>query len=388
VTAEAGEETRYRFLSLSGGGFRAALFHLGVLRAFQAAGRFDLGSERNVIVNAVSGGALPAILWRQYLHSVAAEDPDNKWPEEALLDLVCSSPRLGGQFNWQVAGAWKWAGLKWQQFLTRWWARQVPGTGVNLLARMGGRSNVQILIEMLDYNYGGLWLYDGQSLHRANRDFFKTGFGFFHFPLSPPQATAAATAFPILFRGLETHGLNDESYLLGDAGVIDNHAMLPLLEVIKRQPPHGDRLGGVDFWFLADAGKPMSVPSGALPLSKAITVPVPRLSLVDRIFRLTGDLAQPHSSSALVALLRDYAGVNVIGVGLDQVWEIERPWRSTNQPDWSAAKVPTTLGRTNREDALCVMAVGAQSASHALCLNGLMTAAQRNGVKKFFGDLK
>jgi predicted acylesterase/phospholipase RssA len=46
-------------LALSGGGFRAAAFHLGVLGALRAAGRL----EEVAVVSAVSGGALLAAAW-------------------------------------------------------------------------------------------------------------------------------------------------------------------------------------------------------------------------------------------------------------------------------------------------------------------------------------
>lgn len=46
-------------LALSGGGFRAAAFHLGVLRGLRAAGRL----ERVAVVSGVSGGALLAAAW-------------------------------------------------------------------------------------------------------------------------------------------------------------------------------------------------------------------------------------------------------------------------------------------------------------------------------------
>jgi len=46
-------------LALSGGGFRAAAFHLGVMRALQRAGRLD----DVAVVSAVSGGALLAAAW-------------------------------------------------------------------------------------------------------------------------------------------------------------------------------------------------------------------------------------------------------------------------------------------------------------------------------------
>src|SRR5947209_5625099 len=96
----------YRLVSLSGGGYRAALFHAGVLRVFHSAGLFEQDSDHPVIVNAVSGGSLPTVLWNEYLHVAESEDPENAWPEEAVLDLVNRTPTFGGRFNWQIRGRW------------------------------------------------------------------------------------------------------------------------------------------------------------------------------------------------------------------------------------------------------------------------------------------
>ena len=386
-TKSVSAERNYEAVSLSGGGYRAALFHAGVLRALQAAGFFALSPVRHVIVNAVSGGAIPAVLWQQYLHSTMAEQENDRWPEEALLDLVTSTPRLGGAFNWQLRGGWRWARQKWEKFLTAWWQRIAPAPGSNRLERFGVHGNVQFLVEILDFHYGQIFLYDGKELHFANRDFFKTGSGFFQLPFSAPKAVASASAFPAFFSGVPVLGLNQERFLLKDAGVIDNLAILPLLEILKRMPHDGSRLGGVDFWFLSDAGKPMPVPALGAVFTKAITVDVPKLSVIDRIFRLTGDLAQPHSSSAIISLLRDYADVQFAGVGLDQVWNLEEPWFRP-QASWTPAGVPTALCGMKRDIAVAIMTAGAQAASYALLNRGRMQPGERDRVRHFFQELE
>lgn len=386
-TKSVSAERNYEAVSLSGGGYRAALFHAGVLRALQAAGFFALSPVRHVIVNAVSGGAIPAVLWQQYLHSAIAVEETDFWPEEALLDLVTSTPRLGGAFNWQLRGGWRWARQKWEKFLTAWWRRIAPPPGSNLMERMGAKSNVQFLVEILDFHYGQIFLYDGKELHFANRDFFKTGSGFFQLPFSAPKAVAAASAFPAFFSGVPVLGLNKERFLLKDAGVIDNLAILPLLEILKRMPHDGSRLGVVGFWFLSDAGKPMPVPALGAMFTKGISVDVPKLSLTDRIFRLTGDLAQPHSSSAIISLLQDYADVQFAGVGLDQVWNLEEPWFRP-QASWTPAGVPTALCGMKRDIAVAIMTAGAQAASYALLNRGRMQPGERDRVRHFFQELE
>ena len=69
----------------------------------------------NVFVNAVSGGAIAALVWDAYVRSTI---PDELWPERMLLELVTSVPRFGGLFNWKMRrhGAW-------EQFLTDWWSK-------------------------------------------------------------------------------------------------------------------------------------------------------------------------------------------------------------------------------------------------------------------------
>jgi predicted acylesterase/phospholipase RssA len=49
---------------LSGGGYRAALFHAGVMRALQVSGNLtDLGAhQENIAIAAVSGGSITALL--------------------------------------------------------------------------------------------------------------------------------------------------------------------------------------------------------------------------------------------------------------------------------------------------------------------------------------
>ena len=77
-------KTSYRLVSLSGGGYRAALYNAGTLRALHAAGLFK--PKHSLIVNAVSGGALPAVIWREFLH--AGKRDDEYWPENSLLELL------------------------------------------------------------------------------------------------------------------------------------------------------------------------------------------------------------------------------------------------------------------------------------------------------------
>ena len=86
-------------ISLSGGGYRASLYHSGVLRTLYEAGIFN--NYGKPIICAVSGGTLPAMLWDLFLRAKKDfQNVNELWPELQLLKLVEKTPRLFGRFNW------------------------------------------------------------------------------------------------------------------------------------------------------------------------------------------------------------------------------------------------------------------------------------------------
>jgi hypothetical protein len=342
-----------------------------------------------MIVNAVSGGSLPTVLWHEYLRMSKSEEPTNAWPEEALLNLVVSTPKFGGPFNWHIRGRWSRAGQRWEKFLAAWWSRQQPTQKrASSMLRLGAGLTVQFLVEFLDYTFGRLWVFEDKNAWPATREFFKSGSGSPRIPLTPVEAVATATAFPVLFAGRRITSMSGADYLLKDAGIIDNLAVLPLLQTVHRSASDQAALGTVEFWFFADAGKPMAVPPGGGPNFVFRTTIVEKLGLMDRIFRLTGDLAQPHSTFAVLSLLRDYADVCVMAVGLD-LRNLEESWRKPfGAPEWTPAAVPTALSCISREEALCIMIAGAQSASYALEDNKIISSDQRRAVADFFNKLR
>ena len=355
-------ERQYYLISLSGGGYRAALFHAGVLRAFHAFGLFREGAlERDIIVNSVSGGALPSILWRRYMMSRESYTLEDSWPENALLDLVCSTPILGGEWNWILRGTGVWARQRWEAFLQNWWDKHP----LKYWSYGDGGSPI-FLIETLEYLSGKIWLYDGRQFAQASREYFKSGIVFLSHECSPMTAVAAATAFPGMFRGY-LFKVQGDDHLLKDAGIIDNLGVLPLLELIKRKPNDRSRLGQIASWFLSDAGRPMAVSLRTGVPIFGQTKTVPKLKLSDRLFRLTGDISQPHFAAALTDLLGDYVDVPVVAVGLDQVFRLETPWMLPTHPEnWTPAQVKTSLCGMSRELAISIMSAGAQSASFAI----------------------
>lgn len=362
-------------ISLSGGGFRAALFHAGVLRAHFDAGIFDEDSRNhNVIINAVSGGAIPAMVWQKFLSGDPEFQESNPtWPEERILELITSGPRFGGQFNWLIKGAFIYAQKAWLSHLENWW--QGCGVPVSRFERIGleqkpgtSQSYPVFIIEMLDFNTGNFWTFYDARIFQINLDFFKYGeiqnssvspaFG----PVPVPVALAAATAFPAYFPGIKINGTN-----FVDAGLVDNSALYAFKPLINVRPDSRGLKQG-DTWFLSDAGKRMALPSGAVELFEDGRKIVPRLNVFDRIFRLTGDLAQPATSSVFLEAIKCYAEVNIFGVGAGIVAHEEDLWMTTDTlPDENKiGAVATGLFPLKIKDAVCLISHGAQSASSAL----------------------
>jgi hypothetical protein len=382
------KESQYKLISLSGGGYRAALFCAGVLRAFHFAQVFHYDSRTsNIVVNSVSGSALPTVLWKRYLSSKLARNPQDAWPEKALLDLVCSSPALGGRFNWMIRGFGLHARQRWEAFLRTWW----EGLSLEHFS-LGETLYPLFLVECLDFFSGELWVFNGKEFTRPSREFFKTGMEFGSFPVHAMTAVAAATAFPGMFRGYRLN-VGSWSYLFKDAGLIDNLGVLPLLTILKKKRIDKTRLGNVASWFLADAGKPMGVPELSRPLTFRPTTRIKRLGILDRLFRLSGDLAQPYLVSALTDVLEDYANVPSVAVWLDLIYELEQPWMQPKCPrTWAPGLIPTALRRMNRQNAVGLMALGAQSASFAIAECGVFPNADRPSLnrtklKDFFAAL-
>ena len=366
-------------ISLSGGGFRAALYHAGVLRAHFESGIFKPGSqEHDVFINAVSGGAIPAMVWNEFLSGDSDHQISNPyWPEEKILNLVTTGPSFGGKWNWLIRGVIFRAQDAWLAHLNKWWdscsipaGRKVRLGGVN---KPGLSQAAPIfLVEILDFYTGNLWSFCDQKLFQPSINYFKYG------DLEPskirpvfdwqsvPLAITAATAFPGYFSGVK---VSNSKFI--DAGLIDNlalYAFKPLVNVT----PDGRGLKQGDKWFSSDAGKRMAVPSEAEEFFKEKWEVVPKLSIFDSAFRIAGDLAQPATSSVFLEAIRQYAEVQIFGSGIGflpyEFRDFERPWMTTAnlRDETSISAVPTGLYPFKIEDAVCIMAQGAQSASSAL----------------------
>ena len=115
--------------------------------------------------------------------------------------------------------------------------------------------------------------------------------------------------------------------------------------------------------------------------------------MADRIFRLTGDLAQPAFFNWTSRFLSQYAKADVIGARIGLLpstmesgsSRIETPWfTSPSLPTAEeVGRIPTGLSRLSVEDCVVVMAQGAQAASSAIG----MTTEQRQRLQSTFASL-
>ncbi len=367
-------ETPMLLVSLSGGGFRASLFHLGVLRAMYELGQLRDGSAFSpIIVNAVSGGAISAVIWDAYLQVCNHEEWSKQnpmWPEQQLLKLIAMSPKFGGGSRFSIRGyipRWSWRGR-----LARWW-RMVEES---LPIERDWTHPVSFLVETVDFRSGELFVIHRNRITRPTCEWFRDG-GEIETPhdqLRTPLTVAAATAFPIYFPAVKLRVTNDlfrhreAQTRLIDAGLIDNTGVLPFFTLFgtfwldnSYQPlvQQGDQ------WYLSQAGRPMKVPE--VTSLGSITRPVGPMRLLDRIFRLTGDIAQPLYEEALTTLMRHHTGVRFWGSLIGVTRTEELPWLTSQRfPTLeSFASLKTMVNRLHRRDSIALMAHGAQVALSA-----------------------
>ena len=92
------------------------------------------------------------------------------------------------------------------------------------------------LIEILDFNHSGILVYYKNNIFTPTKEFFKQFFKYetISFPItrvenvSPSEAIAIATAFPIYFRSWKFN-----SHALIDAGLVDNQGILARVIYIR-----------------------------------------------------------------------------------------------------------------------------------------------------------
>lgn len=263
-------------LSLSGGGVRAAVFHLGVLS--RLADQDLLGKV--TFISTVSGGSLAAGL----IHSRS----NNQWPSNSTFHCVVSDVR-------QLLTSINLERLFITGMLARPWRLAVGGASV--LARLLERkwdihgslrelpTEPRWIINATTYDTGKNWRFSQKRMGDYLTSYALTP----DFPIS--MAVAASAAVPGLIGPLR---MDADAYtwhhvdasgrptgdqqppisrriLLWDGGVYDNMGLEALLKV------RGGFRNGVNFVIASDASRPLTIDSSRVRLSRPFYIPPFRL---------------------------------------------------------------------------------------------------------------
>lgn len=242
-------------LALSGGGMRAAVFHLGVLGRLASEGLL----ENVVFVSTVSGGSLGTGL----VYSLAG----NRWPtsEEYLTDVKVRAKRLITTVDIQRAALTR---LFWKP-----WRLITPGRWANILSEvLGQRWNMRGTIS--DLPEKPRWIVNATSYETGkNWRFTPHRMGDYEFgyvsnpPVSIADAVAASAGYPLLigFLSLDTadynwwrfedgstsvtqpHKPEHQRVHLWDGGVYDNLGVEALFKIGRGLRP------GYNFLVVSDA---------------------------------------------------------------------------------------------------------------------------------------
>lgn len=248
ATSSAGAGRDFRFaLCLSGGGFRATFFHLGVVRFLRDIGA--LGALTDVF--GVSGGSILAghlaVRWKDYANH--ASDEGFHRASSELIQFAMSDLRGRIVRRWLLLG-WALPPFARTQQLERHYARLYRGSELGTLPEDGP-----------DFRFLGTSLSTGECCV-----FSRTGYsvlgpeGAKHAPATDmplARAVAASSAFPPLFpalpldpvqlhvEGKEKFGYTDR---VVDGGVFDNTGIHALRRELRDK-----RMKPVDFIIVSDA---------------------------------------------------------------------------------------------------------------------------------------
>ena len=283
-------------LALSGGGFRATLYHLGLVRFLRDAGILPSVSH----ITAVSGGSIIAahlaLNWNRYTGSesdfdaVAAEllafirlDVRNRILRRFPLGLLVRGPRLlAGRSNRKLTRA----GLleyHYEKFLF----------GDRSLFELPERPQLHILATNL--SEGRLSSFNRDGLWQIRRD-PEQGFRIDRIRISlatVPMAVAASSAFPGFFPPMLLTGedVGASSGVFGrqtytDGGVFDNLGVRMFHFLAKSAAPDERPWDGV---LVSDVGKPFEVQSGAQTAGLVRTAMRASDILMDRVWQLESE---------------------------------------------------------------------------------------------------
>jgi predicted acylesterase/phospholipase RssA len=256
-------------LTLSGGGFRAALFHLGVVRFLADAGLLSKITH----ICSVSGGSVLAahlvLKWDQYV--VGNQEFNNACND--LIELLRCDMRGRIIRRWFLAlfnfplrllfpRRWERTGLLEREY------RRLFGHA--MLSDLDQKHGVEVRLPHLHLlatglNSGDLYSFNSQGVDRFPTAPTVTIASKNHLDLSDMSvsgAVACSSAFPPLFppyhltqkdivRGIGSAALVEES--ITDGGVIDNLGVRQLQHLMQQEGPEFDAI------FLSDAGAPLSI---------------------------------------------------------------------------------------------------------------------------------
>ncbi|MEZ5065917.1 MAG: patatin-like phospholipase family protein [bacterium] len=257
-------------LALSGGGFRATLFHLGVIEALRDSGR--IGSVR--VITSVSGGSVLAahlvLNWQRYTGS----DTEYASARDEILRFIQSNPRaniianvpasLAGRL---LSGALRHLRLHRLQKraeelippsssarLARLYSRGLYGRRVlRDLKRVAGQPDLRILACNLTV-VGANSYFDSEGYHTDPDKLTPCT----AYPIG--HAVAASSAYPLLFEamlvtpeslGARKDEISPTRQALTDGGVYDNLGVHQLLLEADRAQTQGQPLGQL---VVSDAG--------------------------------------------------------------------------------------------------------------------------------------
>jgi len=255
---EPSARTRPRVgLALSGGGFRAAVFGLGALRALH-----DRGVLRDVaVVSGISGGSLLAAMWAYGPDSFADFD-------SSIAELVT-------------------AGLQWELVRRALRPRAVLADAASVASAAAGRpfgvqrtsTRTEALVGALaarpfgqrllgDVTHAGLStvisatdLATGNAVRFGSKVSSVSSIGDITDPVPVADAVAASAAYPVLLPHLRrTYSVSrrdgtreTRSLLMTDGGVYDNLGVTPLLP--RRSAAHTSHVYNLDYIIAVDAGQ-------------------------------------------------------------------------------------------------------------------------------------
>lgn len=353
------------FISLSGGGFRAAFYHAGALRVFHEAQRLD----GHTFINCVSGGALAAVIWEMYLSTKKAFQIEyDDFPERVLIELMRGTPKFGGRYNW-LKGRIPFI-KTWREHLREWETGLLEKIGDDYIPNLSMGVKPAVFYETVDILQGKVFVFSNGNIVEPTYNFFKEGSPMKAQGMARSDALAACTAFPGYFRALR---IKDFNLQLLDAGFIDNIAMFPFLKLLDKKANSGPLIRPADSWYISSAGKRLKAQKlGALSWS-------------DGAFRLAGDVGQAVVEPALQKLISDNYTFKISGMMIGILPYGASPWITTKNltEPIDVAEVETALCPVDTNDAVAIMAQGAQTASGALGLS----ASQQDVIKARFEAL-